>query len=101
MHDGRVVQSGTPAELFDKPAHTFVGYFIGSPGMNIVRAEVSGREARIDGHVIGPHRNYGGLPSTARIEIRAPPGFVAVAPPSSGFLSAPISRIGQPLPLPL
>ena len=53
MHDGRVVQSGTPAELFDKPAHTFVGYFIGSPGMNIVPAEVSGREARIDGHVIG------------------------------------------------
>ncbi len=40
MHDGRVVQSGTPAELFDKPAHTFVGYFIGSPGMNIVPAEV-------------------------------------------------------------
>ena len=53
MHDGRVVQSGTPAELFDKPAHTFVGYFIGSPGMNIVPAQVSGREARIDGHVIG------------------------------------------------
>ena len=39
MHDGRVVQSGTPAELFDKPAHTFVGYFIGSPGMNIVPAD--------------------------------------------------------------
>ena len=38
MHDGRVVQSGTPAELFEKPAHTFVGYFIGSPGMNIVPA---------------------------------------------------------------
>ena len=52
MHDGRVVQSGTPAELFDKPAHTFVGYFIGSPGMNIVPAEVRGREARIDGHII-------------------------------------------------
>ena len=52
MHDGRVVQSGTPAELFDKPAHTFVGYFIGSPGMNIIPAEVKGREARIDGHVI-------------------------------------------------
>ena len=42
MHDGRVVQSGTPAELFDKPEHTFVGYFIGSPGMNIVPAEVQG-----------------------------------------------------------
>lgn len=30
MHDGSVVQSGTPEELFAKPAHTFVGYFIGS-----------------------------------------------------------------------
>ena len=72
MHDGRVVQSGTPAELFDKPAHTFVGYFIGSPGMNIVPAQVSGHEAKIDGHVIGLHRNYGALPSGARIEIVSP-----------------------------
>src|ERR1700749_4222936 len=44
MHDGRVVQSGTPAELFDKPAHTFVGYFIGSPGMEIFSAQGMGRE---------------------------------------------------------
>ena len=26
-----------PDELFDKPEHTFVGYFIGSPGMNMRR----------------------------------------------------------------
>src|ERR1700739_506353 len=51
MHDGRVVQSGTPADLCEKPAHPFVGYFIGSPGMNIVSPQVSGREASIDGHV--------------------------------------------------
>jgi glycerol transport system ATP-binding protein len=36
MHDGGVVQVGTPIELFNKPKHTFVGYFIGSPGMNIL-----------------------------------------------------------------
>lgn len=35
MYEGQVVQFGTPQELFEKPAHTFVGYFIGSPGMNI------------------------------------------------------------------
>src|SRR6059058_3555355 len=93
MHDGRVVQSGTPAELFDKPAHTFVGYFIGSPGMNIVPAEVSGHEARIDGHVIGLHRNYGELPSGAKIEIGVRPEFVNVAAPASGLLSATIERI--------
>ncbi len=36
MHDGAVVQVGTPVELFSRPRHTFVGYFIGSPGMNIL-----------------------------------------------------------------
>ena len=93
MHDGRVVQSGTPAELFDKPAHTFVGYFIGSPGMNIVPAEVSGRQARIDGHTIALKRSYDGLPSTARIEIGVRPEFVDVAPPAPGLLAANIERI--------
>src|SRR5438876_852946 len=93
MHDGRVVQSGTPAELFDKPAHTFVGYFIGSPGMNIVPAEVRDREARIDGHVIALRRNNGRLPAGARTEIGVRPEFVDVAPPAPGLLSASIERI--------
>src|ERR1700760_1788658 len=93
MHDGRVVQSGTPAELFEKPAHTFVGYFIGSPGMNIVPAEVKGREARIDGHVIALNRSYNGLPSGAKIELGVRPEFVDVATPAPDLLSANIERI--------
>ena len=93
MHDGRVVQSGTPAELFDKPAHTFVGYFIGSPGMNIVPAEVKGREARIGGHVIALNRNYDGLPSGATIEVGVRPEFVDIATPAPELLSANIERI--------
>jgi len=39
MNEGRVVQVGTPAELFDRPQHVFVGHFIGSPGMNLLPAE--------------------------------------------------------------
>jgi len=93
MHDGRVVQSGTPAELFDKPAHTFVGYFIGSPGMNIVPAEVRGREARVDGHVIALTRGYGGFPPGIKIEIGVRPEFVEVAPPAPNLLKADIERI--------
>ena len=61
-----VVQSGTPAELFEQPAHTFVGYFIGSPGMNMLPAEVRGREARIDGHAIRLDRNYDAPAARAR-----------------------------------
>ena len=93
MHDGRVVQSGTPAELFDKPAHTFVGYFIGSPGMNILPAEVKGREARIDGHVIALNRTYDNLPAGAKIEIGVRPEFVDVVTPAPGLLTSKIDRI--------
>src|SRR5260370_42320661 len=93
MHDGRVVQSGTPAELFEKPAHTFVGYFIGSPGMNIVPAEIRGREARIDGHTIALTRSYDRLPPGARIEVGVRPEFVDVALPAPDLLSAGIDRI--------
>jgi glycerol transport system ATP-binding protein len=93
MHDGRVVQSGAPAELFEKPAHTFVGYFIGSPGMNIAAAEVSGREARIGGRVIALNRSYDRLPAGAKIEIGVRPEFVDVAPPAPELLSAQIERI--------
>jgi len=93
MHDGRVVQSGTPAELFDKPAHTFVGYFIGSPGMNILPAEVKGREAWIGGHVIGLQRNYGAVATGSRIEIGVRPEFVEVVAPGPGLLAARIERI--------
>jgi glycerol transport system ATP-binding protein len=93
MHDGRVVQSGTPEELFDRPAHTFVGYFIGSPGMNIVPAQVRGREAIIGGHTLALSRSYDALPAGANIEIGVRPEFVHVAPPAPGLLSARIERI--------
>lgn len=36
MNGGRVVQTGTPAELHTAPASPFVGFFIGSPGMNLL-----------------------------------------------------------------
>jgi multiple sugar transport system ATP-binding protein len=36
MRDGIVEQSGSPLELYDTPANTFVAAFIGSPAMNLV-----------------------------------------------------------------
>ena len=49
MYDGRIVQFGTPRELFESPAHTFVGYFIGSPGMNFFTPCIDGDNILIDG----------------------------------------------------
>jgi glycerol transport system ATP-binding protein len=49
MQEGEVVQIGTPVDLFERPAHTFVGHFIGSPGMNVLPAEVKDGAAFFNG----------------------------------------------------
>lgn len=40
LHDGDVQQVGTPLELYEKPANTFVASFIGSPECNLIRGKV-------------------------------------------------------------
>ncbi len=49
MHEGRVLQEGTPQELFETPLHRFVGYFIGSPGMNFLPCHLSAEGADVAG----------------------------------------------------
>ena len=49
MYDGAVVQIGSPVELFERPRHTFVGHFIGSPGMNVLPCEIADGVAVFDG----------------------------------------------------
>ena len=36
-------------ELFEKPKHTFVGHFIGSPGMNILPCEINKGAVAVNG----------------------------------------------------
>ncbi|KAB2876215.1 MAG: ABC transporter ATP-binding protein [Bauldia sp.] len=40
MSDGRVVQAGSPEELFEHPLTIYVGQFIGSPAMNFLDARI-------------------------------------------------------------
>ena len=49
MYGGQIVQFGTPRELFENPKHTFVGYFIGSPGMNIIEVKLCSGGVEFDG----------------------------------------------------
>jgi glycerol transport system ATP-binding protein len=76
MFEGRVVQLGTPQELFETPAHTFVGYFIGSPGMNLVTATVDGNQARVGDHVVPLGADY--RPVAGKVQIGIRPEFVTL-----------------------
>src|SRR5210317_840221 len=49
MYEGEIVQIGSPQDLFENPEHTFVGYFIGSPGMNFLDCTLEGNVARCNG----------------------------------------------------
>lgn len=74
MVEGEVVQIGTPQELFDRPEHTFVGQFIGSPGMNVLPCEISAKTATVGKHRIDLSREYPHLEGAIEMGIR--PEFV-------------------------
>jgi len=40
MNSGRIIQYGTPEEIYKKPATAFVAGFIGSPQMNFFKCDV-------------------------------------------------------------
>jgi multiple sugar transport system ATP-binding protein len=42
MRDGEIMQRGTPAEVYMRPAHEFVGRFVGSPEMNVLEGTAEG-----------------------------------------------------------
>jgi multiple sugar transport system ATP-binding protein len=64
MRDGKIAQSGTPDDLYDRPNSRYVAEFIGSPGINC-----------LDGRIVVE----GGAVSfrDANIDIALPPGFAA------------------------
>ncbi|MBV1867830.1 MAG: ABC transporter ATP-binding protein [Marinosulfonomonas sp.] len=78
MQDGEIVQIGTPVELFERPAHTFVGHFIGSPGMNVLPCEVRDGAAYFDGQKIALEGAIGDV-AGAKTEIGVRPEFVSIA----------------------
>ena len=49
MNAGRIEQIGTPEEVYNRPATTFVASFIGSPPMNLLRGVAQGSVFAIGG----------------------------------------------------
>ncbi|MBI3980152.1 MAG: sn-glycerol-3-phosphate ABC transporter ATP-binding protein UgpC [Chloroflexi bacterium] len=47
MKDGVLQQLATPQQLYERPANTFVGAFIGSPAMNFFRCRLSAAGSRL------------------------------------------------------
>jgi len=52
LRGGFLQQVASPQELYDRPANLFVAEFIGSPAMNLVRADLAGGEVRFGSRVL-------------------------------------------------
>jgi len=57
MNQGVIQQVGTPAEIYDHPANTFVAGFIGSPAMNLVKGKITDQIFQAEGVNI-PDMNF-------------------------------------------
>ncbi len=94
MYEGEIVQVGTPEALFERPEHTFVGYFIGSPGMNILPCKLKGKNnIQVEGQTITLDKKYARIDPTAKIELGIRPEYLDLAPPGKGGLPARILRV--------
>ncbi|HEY7797501.1 MAG TPA: ABC transporter ATP-binding protein [Hyphomonadaceae bacterium] len=79
MYEGEIVQVGSPEDLFERPRHTFVGYFIGSPGMNIIPTELDGANVRL-GEYFAPLPMKPHLRGSPKLEIGVRPEYVRITP---------------------
>lgn len=81
MYNGEIVQQGTPQELFERPAHTFVGYFVGSPGMNLLPCQLTQTGVTIEGQAIAvePRELKAAQVAGGAITLGIRPEFVTLA----------------------
>lgn len=70
FRDGRIVQIGTPEQVFNRPDDMDVAGFIGSPPMNLIPARVEGHTIKIADREVAMAERYRGLPSDVVLGIR-------------------------------
>ena len=86
MSHGRMQQVGTPTQIYDRPANTFVAGFIGSPAMNLIPGAISGGTFRADGMEVA---NLKAPDGPVTLGFRAEDATVA-ASGSTGQIKAPV-----------
>ncbi|MEI6718849.1 MAG: TOBE domain-containing protein, partial [Betaproteobacteria bacterium] len=92
---GKAVQIGSAEDLFEKPAHTFVGHFIGSPGMNFLAGEVDAQHLLVGECRIGlTDQQAQSLQSFTSIKLGIRPEYVNVeAQASVNTIPAQVERV--------
>ncbi|GAA4342544.1 ABC transporter ATP-binding protein [Variovorax defluvii] len=90
MTRGKAVQVGSADALFERPAHTFVGHFIGSPGMNFLPVQATGWSLEVAGMRLTTTRT---LPE-GPLKLGIRPEYVTLSEPNApGALQATVTQL--------
>jgi glycerol transport system ATP-binding protein len=91
MNEGRIIQRGSPEELFEKPRTTYVGYFIGSPAMNLFTATTNGAALLFGGSRLVSGYDIATLPP-GKVEVGVRPEYLElVSEPGENTLAASVT----------
>lgn len=96
MTEGKVVQQAQPEALFARPDHTFVGYFIGSPGMNFFPVTLRGDSVLLGEQVLPVSSSQLASLKNAQgmLQMGVRPEFVSLAEAgSAGAVQAQVLRV--------
>ncbi len=80
LQGGRIEQTGTPLELYDTPANSFVAQFIGSPSMNLFDAVVKDGALLLENGMQSGVTPPAGLPEGRRVQIGKRPEDIVATP---------------------
>jgi glycerol transport system ATP-binding protein len=92
MTRGRAVQVGSAADLFERPRHTFVGHFIGSPGMNYLQGRIDNEGIQLDGMTLALPTGRTLPPGEIKLGIR--PEYLMLVPArTTGALEMKVTQV--------
>jgi glycerol transport system ATP-binding protein len=93
MNEGELMQKGTPDELFERPAHRFVGHFIGSPGMNFLPCTVDDGVVSVAGVVVLRYPELGSEDASEAVVGIRPDYVVCREKPAHGTIEAVVTSV--------
>ena len=77
LKDGRIMQVGTPRQLYERPENLFVAQFIGSPKMNVLPCVTKAGTIHLRGHEAGNFKRHAGEKKVVNLGVR--PEHISIA----------------------
>lgn len=96
MRDGRILQVGTPTDLYENPVDVFTARFIGSPSMNLLSGSIQNGELSINKVVAEGVNARAFADGQVSVGVR-PHDLLVGAPTKTGFEVSGIVTAVEPL----